>query len=280
MSSILKGYSSLVSPELTPVEKLRNKLDEKVEGLERLRPIEEEAISRERGKRFAEFRDIVKDVKDPRARVRLAKAALKGQLKQEITPLEDYIEKEDIDLAYDAITTSTQLTDGEVISADEGLSKMFFDGIIPAKHELSALEKAGVLSKEASQNLLRNRTKWQKAIDVMKDVAFAPWSILTSYDLSFSRQGWMMVFNKPGLFFRTQGRAWRMLASEDYFKYIELKRKTHPYYQEALKRGVEETTLGRVGKKEEMFASSLVQKLPGKIYLGLRMVKLYGMRGI
>lgn len=253
----------LVTEELTPVEQLRNKLDEKVEGLERLRPIEAEEISKERGKRFAEFRGIVKDVKDPRARVKLAKSALKGQLKQEINPLEEYVESEDIDLAYDTITTSTQLTDGEVISADEGLSKMFFDGIIPAKHELSALEKAGVLSKEASQGLLRNRTKWQKAVDVMKDVAFAPWSILTSYDLSFSRQGWMMAFSKPGLFFRTQGRAWRMLASENYFKYIELKRKTHPYYQEALKRGVEETTLGRVGKKEEMFASSLVQKLPG-----------------
>lgn len=262
-SKVKGDYKSLVSTELTPVEQLRNKLDEKVEGLERLRPIEEEEISRERGKRFAEFREIVKDVKDPRARVKLAKAALKGQLKQEITPLEDYIEKEDIDLAYDTITTSTQLTDGQMISADEGLSKMFFDGMIPAKHELAALEKSGVLSKEATQNLLRNRTKWQKSIDVMKDIAFAPWSILTSYDLSFSRQGWMMAFSKPGLFLRTQGRAWRMLASEKYFKYIELRRKTHPLYQEALKRGVEETTLGTIGKKEEMFASGLVQKLPG-----------------
>jgi hypothetical protein len=253
----------LVTAELTPVEQLRDKLDVQVEGLEVLRPVEKEAMSKELGKRFGEFREIVKDVRDPRARVKLAKAALKGQLKREIAPLEAQLDSQDIDLAYDAITTSTQLTDSEMLSADEGLQKMFFDGHIPAKHELSALVKAGVLSKEASKNLLKNRTKWAKAMDTVKDLAFAPWSILTSYDLSFTRQGWMMAFSKPGLFLRTQGRAWRMLASEDYFSYIELKRKTHPLYQEAIRKGVEETTTGTVGSTEEMFASKLVQKLPG-----------------
>ena len=250
--------------ELTKTEQFRNKMDDVVTDLEHLRPEEKEEISKERGKRFAEFREIMKDVQDPRQRVAIAKQALKGRLKKQIDPLQDKFTSEEMETAYDTITRATLLTEGDVLSAFEGMEKMLFDGTIPALNELKALQKANLLSKKAIKNLLKHRSKWQKTMSALKDLSFAPWSLLTSFDVSASgRQGWKVFFKEPELWLRSVGRGYRMLTSEKYFNYIELKRKTHPYYNEAIKRGIEETTIDSVTRGEEMFASNMIQKVPG-----------------
>jgi hypothetical protein len=255
---------NFASESLTKTEQFRNKMDDVVLDIEQIRPVEEAEISKERGKRFAEFREIMKDVQDPRQRVAIAKQALKGRLKKQITPLQNKFTSEEIDTAYDTITKATLLTEGDVLSAFEGMEKMLFDGTVPAINELKALQKANLLSKKATSNLLKHRTKWQRTMSALKDLSFAPWSLLTSFDVSASgRQGWKVFFKEPKLWLQSVGRGYRMLASEKYFNYIELKRKTHPYYNEAVKRGIEETTIDSVARGEEMFASNMIQKIPG-----------------
>lgn len=250
--------------ELTLAEEFRNKFDEVAVDIEQMRPEEKEEISRERGKRFEEFRNIRDSVEDPRQRIAMAKQALAGRLKQDIEPLQHKFGKDSTDAAYDTITTSTLLTEGEQINAYEGLEKLLFDGVIPAKHELMALQKAGLLSKEATVQILKNRELSQRIWDSIKDLSFAPWSLLTSFDMSAGgRQGWKVLFADPKLWLKAVARGYRAFANEKYYNFIELKRKTNPLYTEAIKRGVEETTIDSATRGEEMFASNMIQKIPG-----------------
>jgi hypothetical protein len=250
--------------ELTPAEQFRNKFDEIAVDIEQMRPEEKEAISRERGKRFEEFRNIRDSVEDPQQRIALAKQALAGRLKQDIEPLQHKFGEDSVNAAYDTITTSTLLTEGEQISAYEGLEKLLFDGIIPAKHELMALQKAGLLTKKATAQVLKNRDLSQRIWDGIKDLSFAPWSLLTSFDMSAGgRQGWKVLFADPKMWLKSVGRGYRAFASEKYYNFVELKRKTNPLYPEAVKRGVEETTIDSATRGEEMFASNMIQKIPG-----------------
>lgn len=250
--------------ELTSAEQFRNKFDEVAVDIEQMRPEEEEAISRERGKRFEDFRNIRDSVKDPRQKVLVAERALAGRLKQDIAPLQHKFSKDSIDAAYDTIATSTLLTDGEQIHATHGLVKLLFDGIIPAKNELMLLQKAGLLSKEATTQILKNRELSQRIWDGVKDLSFAPWSLLTSFDMSAGgRQGWKVLFADPKLWLKSVGRGYRAFTNEKYYNFIELKRKTNPLYPEAVKRGVEETAIDSATRGEEMFASNMIQKIPG-----------------
>lgn len=250
--------------ELTETEKFQKKMDLVVDEIEKLRPAEKEEIARERGERFTEFRESLSQIKDPRQRVALSKSILAGRLKQEIAPLGEKFTSEEINTAYDTITTATLLTESDVLSAFEGMEKILFDGVIPMPSELKALQKANLLSKQATKSLLDNRTKWQKTMSAIRDLSFAPWALLTSFDVSAGgRQGWKVLFKDPKLWGKSVARGYRMLMSEDYFNYTELKRKTHPYYAEAIRRGVEETTIDSITRGEEMFASNMIQRVPG-----------------
>ncbi len=255
--------------ELTAAEQFRNKFDEVAVDIERMRPEEKEEISRERGKRFEEFRNIRDSVQDPRQKIAIAtRAALSGKLKREITPLQEKFSTDSVLAAFDTIATSTLLTDGEQISATKGLVKLLGDekgaAQIPAKHELALLQKAGLLSKQATAQILKNRELSQRVWDSIKDLSFAPWSLLTSFDMSAGgRQGWKVLFADPKMWLKSVARGYRAFASEKYYNFIELRRKTNPLYPEAIKRGVEETTIDSATRGEEMFASNMIQKIPG-----------------
>lgn len=262
--ALLLNEVGIKTEALSQIETLRNKFDKITDEIEILRPKEAKEMAYERGKRFGEFRDIVEGTTDPKARVTVAKTALKGRLKIEIAPLESQFDTDSIDFAYDTITRSTKLTEGELLDADEGLQKMLYDGVIPAKSELKALVKAGVLTDKAASNILKSRSFSQKFKDVLQDLSYAPGSILTGLDMSLpGRQGWKVLFKKPALWGRSLGRAYRAFASEDYYKLLELRRQTHPLYQEALESGIEETGLGELKSGEERFLSKMVQKIPG-----------------
>jgi hypothetical protein len=251
-------------PVKSRIEQLRTKFDEAVSKVEEYRPTEKEAISKERGKRFGEFREILKDVKNPRQRVQVAKQALKGKLKIDIPPLESYFTSEDIDSAFDTITRSTLLTEGELLHADEGLKKMLFDGIIPARNELEALAKSGLITNKTAKQILDKRGLWPRIRDELLDIGYAPWSIITSIDMSMAgRQGLKILFNDPKLWGRSVGRAYRMFASEDYYNFALLRLQSHPLYSQAIKDGVEQTGLGEMQTGEERFMSKHVQKIPG-----------------
>lgn len=250
--------------KMTAAEMLQKKMDTVVTEIEKRRPAEKQEIAKERGMRFSKFRQSMNEIQDPRQRVAMSKRLLAGKLKNVINPLHSKFTDADIDLAFDTITTAKNMTEADVLAAEEGLQKLFFDGQIPAMNELHALKKGNILSAAAIKEILANRTTYQKAMHYIKDLSFAPWALLTSFDVSAGgRQGWKVLFRDPKLWLSSVGRGYRMLMSEDYFKYVELRRKTHPYYQEAIRRGVEETTLDSVTTGEEMMASNMVQKIPG-----------------
>jgi len=254
----------LVSEEQIPLERLRDDMDAIVEPLELMRPLEEAEIAKESARRWEEYKNIADDVDNPRLKAKIARQALKGQKKFDIPPLESYLTEDKVTLAYATIWDSTQLNQGEKDTGSDALDKLFVQGQIPAIHELKVLKRVGVLSEKTVTKLLQKpKSVTQKAWTVVKDLTLAPWSILTAYDLSFTRQGWLMMFNKPKLVAKTAARAYRMAANEKYFKYRELLRKTHPLYQEALRAGLEDTSLDRLSRHEEMFSSDIALKLPG-----------------
>ena len=260
-ASILKQLGQPVTDNL---ENIRNKFDDAVSKIEKIRPEELEKIRIERGKRFGEFRDILEDVKNPRQRVALAKAALAGRLKMDIPALESYFTSDDIDFAYDTITRSTLLTESDLLKADEGLKKMLFDGTIPAPSELKPLVKCGLLTEQAATQLLNKGPLAQRAWREFLDISYAPWSTLTSFDVSASgRQGWKILFKDPKLWGRSLIRGYRMFASEDYYNFANLRRQTNPLYTQALRDGIDETGLGQFEKGEERFLSKTIAKIPG-----------------
>lgn len=252
-------------PVKSEIDELRTKFDNVIPKIEEARPVEKEAISKERGKRFREFRDILKNVKNPRQRVAVAKQALKGQLKFNIPPLESYFTSDDVDLAYDTITRSTILTESDVLAADEGLNKLLSEGVIPERSEMKALVKSGIISESSAKHLLkRGETLSQKIKNTILDIGYAPWSIITAIDMSMAgRQGLKILYDNPRVWGRSVAQAYRMLASERYYNFADLKLKSHPIYQQAVRDGVEETGLGQMQAGEERFMSKIVQKIPG-----------------
>jgi len=254
----------LVSEEQLPIEQVRDQMDAVIEPLELLRPLEEAEIAKESAKRWEEYQNIADGIENPRLKAMYARAALKGQKKFDIPPLESYFTEEQVATSFETLWESTQLDQAQKDTGNDALEKLFVEGKIPAVHELRVLKKIGLLSDKSITKLLATpKSTTQKIWANVKDLSMAPWSILTSIDLSFTRQGWLMAFNKPKLVGKTIGKAYRFFANEDYYKFRELQRKTHPLYQEALKAGIEETSIDGITPKEEMFSSQLVQKIPG-----------------
>lgn len=123
-------------------------------------------------------------------------------------------------------------------------------------------QQLNVIKKEADAFITAaersNRSLLIKTKDVIADVAGAPRSLKSSFDLSTAgRQGWLLVLANPKLSknaFRSQLKS----LSEKGAAQIELDLQEHPRYTEAKSDGVL-----RLGGIEEAFPSSIAERLPG-----------------
>jgi len=238
------------------------KLQKGIEESEIIRPGEEEAIRKERGKRFADYEEILKDEPNPRIASHIAKRALSGAMKIEIEALENRFSEEEVNTLYERVRSANILA-GTRLNVFEGLEKIVFEGKIPARHEIEAMEE--VFGVDVAKALMTKRKQagkagWDKIIAGIN----LPRAILASYDLSApGRQGILLLPLVPKQWIKAVGRGYRAFASPEYTKFVDLQIRTHPYFQKLSKAGVDLTRVGGMTSGEELFISDYAHKIPG-----------------
>jgi hypothetical protein len=242
----------------TVVEELNTALDK----IEELRPEEEAAIRAERGKRFGEYKNILSQVDNPIAASYIARSALAGELKVEIDPLNAVFDTDKIEVLFNKVRNSGA-TEGEMLAMFKGLQKLFYDGKIPAKHEVSALEL--IFPKETVQKLMSARKRLGKdQFSVFAEALNVPRSILASYDVSAPlRQGLLLLFRNPKLWAKSVYQGYRAFGNEDYAKFMDLQIRSNPRFKQLKKSGLILTRIGSLEAGEEVFRSELADRLPG-----------------
>ncbi len=255
----------------TDLDKSIEKLGQAINEMEEVRPIEAEQISKELGKRFGDFAEILQGEPDPIIAQRIARSALAGALKMQITPfIEGTFTREETLPLYDSIRNATML-EGEKISAFDGLNKLIFGvpegrGSIPARHEIAALQE--IFGKDIAESLIKKRkqfgeSKWQTAMDVIN----VPRAILASYDMSAPlRQGLLMLPLAPKQWIKSVGHAYRAFASPQYSDFVDIQIRTHPYFERLQKSGLFQSRPGSLTAGEEYWRGQMGEKIP---YLGV-----------
>jgi hypothetical protein len=262
----LETLSEEPLPEGTVVEPdaLINKLGEGIEELEVVRPKEKKAITKEKGKRFAEYENILKDVENPRAADMIARQALAGNLKMEIQSdiLKNQFNENEINELWNRVRTSTILS-GKKLSSFDGLNKLFFKNQIPARHEIEAM--GDVFGKDIVGKLMEKRKSagkagWDKIIAGIN----LPRAILASYDLSApGRQGFLLMPIVPKQWLKSVGQGYRAFASPQYADYVDMQIRTDPYFKSSTKAGLQLTKRGSMWSGEEVFMSDFAERIPG-----------------
>ncbi len=255
----------------TDLDKSIEKLGQAINEMEEVRPIEAEQISEELGKRFGDFADILQGEPDPIIAQRIARSALAGALKMQITPfIEGTFTREETLPLYDSIRNATML-EGEKISAFDGLNKLIFGvpegrGMIPARHEIAALRE--IFGRDIAESLIKKRkqfgeSKWQTAMDVIN----VPRAILASYDMSAPlRQGLLMLPLAPKQWIKAVGHGYRAFVSPEYGDFVAIQIQTHPYFERLQKAGLFQSRVGSLTAGEEYWRGQMGEKIP---YLGV-----------
>lgn len=255
-----------VPAEITKTE-LQKDLDDlgtAIDEVVKMRPEQRIEIKEERAKRFEEVRDVLNKQGNAQIRLAIARKAASGRLLKQIDPLlsSDKWTEGRIEKFYDAITQSKSLNEGEVFHAEDALNRLFKDGAIPSKSQIEALEKA--FGKDLAHKLVNLRKsagldKWNKAMEIFN----LPRALLASMDLSASlRQGLLFLPLAPKVWAKGVGHSIRMFLSEDYYNQMEIQIKTHPYYGDSVKDGVELTQIGALAHGEEMYQSHFAERIP------------------
>lgn len=241
-------------------DELAIKLNAAIKETEVYRPGEEAEISKERAKRFSEYEEILKDEPNPILASHIAKGALAGTLKIEISPVN--LSDTDVSSMYERVRQST-LNSGQKLDVFEGLEKLAFRHQIPSRHEIESMGK--VFGKDIVSILMKKRkvagkAGWDKVVAGIN----LPRAILASYDLSApGRQGILLFPMAPKQWLRSVGQGYRAFASPEYADYIDLQIKTDPYYKQAMKAKLDLTEIGGMWSTEEIFMSDFSHKIPG-----------------
>jgi hypothetical protein len=262
-----EGVEGVTGEEVEPTpirdsDDLLTKMQSGIEESEIKRPGEQEVITKERGKKFAEYEEILKDVQNPRAASHIAKQALSGALKIEIEALENRFSEEEINTLYERVRSATVLT-GTKLNVFEGLDKLMFEGKIPARHEIEAIEEVfgvGVAKALMDKRKAAGKAGWDNVVAAIN----LPRAILASYDLSApGRQGILLLPLVPKQWLKSVVRGYRAFASPEYAKFVDLQIKTHPYYKKLTRAGLDLTRVGGLTSGEEIFMSDFAHKIPG-----------------
>lgn len=254
-----EGIEDVDVPVVEP-DDLAIKLNAAIEETEVYRPGEEAEIAKERAKRFSEYEEILKDEPNPILASHIAKGALAGTLKIEISPVN--LSDTDVSSMYERVRQST-LSSGEKLDVFEGLEKLAFRHQIPSRHEIESMGK--VFGKDIVSILIKKRKVAGKAgWDRIVAGINLPRAMLASYDLSApGRQGILLFPMAPKQWFKSVGQGYRAFASPEYADYINLQIKTDPYYKQAMKAKLDLTEIGGMWSTEEIFMSDFSHKIPG-----------------
>jgi len=237
-----------------------DKLGNSIEEMEVNRTPEKKSISRELGRRFGEYEDILSDVSNPREALSIAKSAMSGSLKQQFTPLKDQFTEADITTLFEAVRSSSELS-GTKMTLESGLNKLLFEGKVPAMNEIKAIE--GLFGTKVAKALLDKRSLGQKGFNIAMDALNLPRALLASYDMSApGRQGLLLAPLSPKTWLKATGSGYRAMASPEYAKFVDLQIKTNPLYKLLVKSGLDLSKISGLNSGEEMFYSNLADKLP------------------
>lgn len=252
-----------IGKETLAYDDIFTKLNEQIDSVIAKLPEEKQAMSTEKGKRFQEYDNIRSQMSDNEvARAFFARAAMKGELKWDIQPFEEVFTPEQTNLIFKKIN-DTQLTATEHLQVVDAMSKLFFKGKIPTLNEANSLGM--VLPRETINKLIDMRKRLgEKNYNLAIEALNIPRALLASYDLSAPlRQGLLMLFRNPGIWFRGVGHQLRAFLNPEYAEFMDMQIRTHPLFKQLQKSGLVLTNVGGLVSGEEMFRSDLAAKIPG-----------------
>lgn len=255
---------------------LIDRMEDTLDSWEETRPEYEKGIKEERGKRFGEVENYVKETinnsdLDPRVRMIAVRQMMKGKMGQQYDKLLDQdFTVEEYQTLIDTAMKVHQDSATDLLKSLDALEKMFIEGELPQVNEIKTLEP--ILGKsfvKKAVKIIQNvkskpKTLQQKVLGHIKETMNFPRAVLASIDFSaVGRQGALMAFMKPKAWLQGVASGYRAFFSEDYADYIDLLIKTNPNYDKLRESGVFLSERGKLSESEEFFASRLAHKLPG-----------------
>jgi len=230
----------------------------------------EKRRSQERAKRIGEQREIVeasgKEELLYKGLSKLAGAYEGRPIFKPISETTEFTQNEVESLRLD-IRRSPRLKPFERMNTELAFNKIFQQGVLPTNSEFKLLEKH--FGSKFVENIRRAGTTkkgffWNLAMDVLN----IPRAMLASFDVSFGgRQGWLTLFSMPKQFGKMTAKSYRVFLSPE-AQYIADKAwadiQKSEYYDLSVKHGVPYTDPRSkiMSKREELFKSSLAEKLP------------------
>lgn len=227
--------------------------------------VEQKALySAERSKRLAAALNAGKDV-EGRASFYAQKAKLKGELpsKADFKPLES-ITEDDITGLFKIIEDTPALYGFDKLNAKTSLLRLIDEGKVISEREINLLGKA--FPDEFIQTILDKRTSFDKLKTAGKQLWNLPKSLNASYDLSFGfRQGSFVAPTFRKEWFKAFTEQFGNFKSQKVFDAAQKAITEHKYYPLAVESKLALTDTGLdLAAREEQFASSWAEKLPGK----------------
>lgn len=185
---------------------------------------------------------------------------LKGKLPDPKLSLSEDLQmttKEIVELRM-KILTDKRFTIFEQNRADLALQDLFIGGV-PQKGDIELL--SDVFGIDMGRVFKRYRGTNQKIYDATLDLLNAPISTLSSTDLSAPfRQGYFLTVRVPNRSIPAMGAMFKAFGSQKYADELLHNIVMHPNYRLLKRNGLQLT--GVLGKQEESFISTLVQRVP------------------
>lgn len=259
---------------------LIDRVEENLNVWEETRGDHEAVIKRKLGERFKKVENFNKEtLKDSSLSIESRVASIMSFMKGRMSP--GYTRFLDIGFSQDEFNSlrqvAMQVHKNDIpllVKSLTALEKMFVGeeglGRLPEPNELKTLEP--ILGKTFVRKAFdvlsdvksKKKTTGQKILGQLKEVMNFPRAVLASVDFSaVGRQGALMAFMKPKVWFGSVGAGYRAFFSEDYADFVDIQIKTHPMYETLKKSRVFLSERGKLADSEEYFASKLAHSLPG-----------------
>lgn len=194
------------------------------------------------------------------------KAALKGEFdRAEYESIRQNFTQNEVDQMFSFLDDTPKLAgEWERLNAQTALTKLL--GVsgakVPTNAELKLLSK--VYGDELVTEIMDKRHIYQKIWDTSKDVLNLPRALMSTLDLSMPlRQGIVLGAGNPKRYAESFKEMFKYAFDEKAYDALQESIRRHPNYDLMKKAGVDITELGKLGSKEEQFASNLAEQIPG-----------------
>lgn len=189
---------------------------------------------------------------------------LKGELpKVEFESIRKSLTQDDINSLFNKVEQSN-LGVFEKVNAQTALRKLLGEGggSVPTKSELKLLNE--VFPPEFVQAVLNNRSSFQKLLDIGKGVINLPRAVMATADFSAPLRQGVFLVGRPKQWIPAFKEQFRYFANPKAYEGLleDIKKRPNAkLYREA---GLSITDMSPVlGSREEMFMSTLTEKIPG-----------------